>query len=166
MTYRIRFWYWHQEVVLTGITPEELVASVYFQEDYDHPVEWFSRRAWVYGCGGKRYEIEVTVAEGNPTQLLIGHIEEGTEDKIDVNLGDKGGWSLLDDSYWTIEPEDKYLGVDLGTPEGDKTVVSVFEKICPAKKTAGTEEEENIKITSNLHFKDPSKFYKNGNNRL
>ena len=31
-TYKLRIWYWHQEVVITGITADELVQSLSFPE--------------------------------------------------------------------------------------------------------------------------------------
>lgn len=148
MTYRIRFWYWQQEVVLTGITAEEIVASVYFNEDYDHPVEWFNRRAWVTGAGGKRYEIEVTISEDDPSQLMIGHIKEGTEDTIDVDLGDNGGWSFLDSSYWILEAEEqRWVGaVDLGDSAGDYTTINVYEKKYDEEESRTASHSDNGRV--------------------
>ncbi len=124
MTYRLRFWYWLQEVIITGITADEIIASVYFQEDFGHPVTPLNKRAFLNGSGGEKYEIEVTISEDNPRQLMIGHIKKGTEGTIDTNLGDKGGWSFLDENLWVLEPEYK-INVDLGDPKGDKSVIIV-----------------------------------------
>ena len=34
-SYRIRFWYWHQEVVISDITADELIQSLFFPESCD-----------------------------------------------------------------------------------------------------------------------------------
>ena len=28
VTYKLRFWYWHQEITITGITADELIQSL------------------------------------------------------------------------------------------------------------------------------------------
>ena len=34
-TYKLRFWYWHQEVTITGITADEFVQSLFFPNSVD-----------------------------------------------------------------------------------------------------------------------------------
>ena len=39
-TYKLRFWYWHQEVVITEITADELVQSLFFPESLEMKGFW------------------------------------------------------------------------------------------------------------------------------
>lgn len=166
-TYRIRFWYWHQQVVIENITAEELVKAIFFPDD----PSGFTRRAKIDGYQASsyavkwpipKYEIEVSINEKNPDELVIAHILSSTEDTIDVNLGNKGGFTFLGPDEWILEEERYHIGVDLGEESGDRTTLTVSQIVDDA------EEGEEVKINRHYgNFKlNPEKFRRRGHNRL
>ena len=103
MVYRLRFWYWHQEVVIDDIKPEELIGSVFFPNSCgDHPD--FIRDTYVidhYNPGEKKYPIEVSLSE-DAEKLFICHLDENDPDKVDTRYANNG-YAKLDSNYWTLE---------------------------------------------------------------
>jgi len=67
-TYKLRFWYWHQEVVITGITADELVHSLFFPNNVE--MKDFYRISYLDGENGP-YPIDVTFHDLELSQLLV-----------------------------------------------------------------------------------------------
>ena len=110
--FRLRFWFWHQEVVIDDITADELVTSAFFPYELDleeHPS--FSRTIYLKDVYNKRFnsdfyndhKIEVTFdEEGNLQNLLIGHLKPGSDENIDTRYGENG-WSIVGPDNWILE---------------------------------------------------------------
>lgn len=99
-TYRVRFWYWHQEITITGITADELVQSIFFPNSFEDVQ--FEREAYLDGEGGP---FPVLVTLNSPDVLSICHLKRDDHDSIDVNFGEKNGCSELTVDYWILEEE-------------------------------------------------------------
>ena len=99
-TYRLRFWYWHQEVVISGITADELVCSLFFPEDFE--MKDFNRTAYLNGENGP-FPIEVTIHDLE--HLSICHLKQDDLEHVDTHLGGKNGRTELDEKYWILEEE-------------------------------------------------------------
>lgn len=101
-TYRLRFWYWFQEVVISGITADELIQSLFFPESCE--MKDFIRNAELKGQGGP-FPIEVTIHDMN--HLSICHLKKDNLDSVDTDWGDDNGRTELDDQFWILEEEDE-----------------------------------------------------------
>lgn len=99
-TYRLRFWYWYQEVVINGITADELVLSLYFPDSCD--MKDFNRIAYLDGINGT-YPIEITIHDSE--HIYICHLKKDNLEAVDTLFGDKEGRSILDGNYWILEEE-------------------------------------------------------------
>lgn len=99
-TYKLRFWYWHQEVVITGITADELVQSLFFPESLE--MKDFYRTAYLDGENGP-FPINVTIHDLE--HLTIYHIKEDDPESLDMNFGEKNGRTELCDDFWILEEE-------------------------------------------------------------
>lgn len=103
MKYRLRFWFWHQEIVIDDIKPEELIVSAFFPNDVDH--EQFIRniqiKDYFYNSKNKTYPIQVTFSE-DLNKLVIYHLMEDDMETIDIRFSD-GGIAYLDDNFWILE---------------------------------------------------------------
>ena len=99
-TYKIRFWYWHQEVVITGITADELVQSLFFPENLE--MKDFNRTAYLDGESGP-FPIEVTIHDLE--HLTIYHLKKDDPESLDIHFGEKDGITKLDDDFWILEEE-------------------------------------------------------------
>lgn len=103
--FRLRFWFWHQEIIINDITADELITSMFFPLELDleeHPS--FSRDVYVrdvYNPGGEEYKISVTF-DDKLEKLVIGWIKKGTDDIIDTRMG-TNGWDMLGDDKWILE---------------------------------------------------------------
>ena len=83
-TYRLRFWYWYQEVVISGITADELVCSLFFPDDFE--MKDFNRTAYLDGINGP-YPIEVTIHDLE--HISICHLKQDDLEHVDTLLGEK-----------------------------------------------------------------------------
>ena len=99
-TYRLRFWYWYQEVVIGGITADELITSLFFPEDFE--MKDFNRTAYLDGITGL-YPIEVTIHDLE--HLSICHLKQDDLEHVDTLLGEKNGRTELDEKFWILEEE-------------------------------------------------------------
>ena len=82
-TYKFRFWYCHQEVVITGITADELVQSLFFPESLE--MKDFYRTAYLEGENGP-FSIEVTIHDLE--HLTIYHMKKEDPESLDVHFGE------------------------------------------------------------------------------
>lgn len=98
-TYKLRFWYWHQEVVITGITADELVHSLFFPNNVE--MQDFYRIAYLDGENGP-YPIEVTFHDLN--HLCISHLKRDNLESIDTDFRERARTELGDD-FWILEEE-------------------------------------------------------------
>lgn len=78
-TYKLRFWYWHQEVTITGITADELVQSLFFP-------------------------FPITVTIHSLDKLSIEHLKREDRESLDTAWGNHGRTELSDD-FWILEEE-------------------------------------------------------------
>lgn len=99
-TYRLRFWYWHQEIVITDITAEELIQSLFFPNSSE--VDGFYREAKLDGNDGP-YPIGISIHDLN--HLTIEHLKEEGLEYIDTRFGEKDGRTELNENYWILEEE-------------------------------------------------------------
>ena len=102
--FRLRFWFWHQEVIIDDITADELVTSVFFPNELDEKHPDFCRDVYIrdlYNPGERKYKVEVTFDE-KFENLLIGWIKNGSDDIIDTSMG-KNGWDMVSDDKWILE---------------------------------------------------------------
>jgi hypothetical protein len=113
-TYKFRFWYCHQEVVITGITADELVQSLFFPESLE--MKDFYRTAYLEGENGP-FPIEVTIHDLE--HLTIYHMKKEDPESLDVHFGEKNGKTELGDDFWILEEE---------TPENENQDEKEFSK--------------------------------------
>ena len=99
-TYRLRFWYWYQEIVISGITANELVHSIFFPENCE--LKEFYREVNLNGYNGP-YLIGVSLYD--PEHLSIEHLKMDDHESIDTRFGEDNGRSKLDEYYWILEVE-------------------------------------------------------------
>ena len=99
-TYKLRFWYWHQEVVMTGITADELVQSLFFPEHLE--MKDFYRTAYLDGENGP-FPIEITFHDLE--HLTIYHLKKDDPKSLDIHFGEKDGITKLGDDFWILEEE-------------------------------------------------------------
>ena len=103
MTYRIRFWYWHQEVIIKGITAEELVNTIFYPNACDEEHPQVIKNAEIHGYDedfDKKYPIEVVMSEDART-LRIHHLNPANLEELDTTF--KTG--ELDEKLWILEEE-------------------------------------------------------------
>jgi hypothetical protein len=100
MTYRLRFWYWHQEIIIPNITADELVQSLFFPNSCE--MKDFIRNAELKGQGGP-FPIEVTFYDIN--HIHIYHLKRDDLESIDTLFGDNGQVEL-DENCWILEEEE------------------------------------------------------------
>ena len=98
-TYKLRFWYWHQEITITGITADELIQSLFFPNSFE--MRDFYREVYLEGEGGS-YPIAVTI--NSLEKLSIEHLKREDHESLDTALGDHGRTELSDD-FWILEEE-------------------------------------------------------------
>ena len=98
-TYKLRFWYWHQEITITGITADELIQSLFFSYSFD--MRDFYREVYLEGEGGP-FPIAVTI--NSLEKLSIEHLKREDHESLDTALGDHGRTELSDD-FWILEEE-------------------------------------------------------------
>lgn len=98
-SYRIRFWYWHQEVVISDITADELIQSLFFSESCDLD-DYFYRETSLNGINGQ-YPISVTI--NDLEHLTIDHLKADDREYLDTRLGEHNGRTKLDQNYWILE---------------------------------------------------------------
>lgn len=103
MKYVLKFWYWHQEIVIDDIKPEELIWSAFFPEDTSEEHEAFIRDIRIKGYDGNTtYPIQV-VFSNDISRLLVYHLIENDEDgRLDRRFGDNGV-SELDEDFWILD---------------------------------------------------------------
>ena len=99
MKYVLKFWYWHQEIIIDDIKPEELIWSAFFPEDLKH--EQFIRDIRINGYNDDTYPIQITFSD-DLTQLLVFHLIENDEDNLDTRFGDNGITKLGPD-FWILD---------------------------------------------------------------
>ena len=99
MTYRLRFWYWHQEVIISNISADELVHSLFFPNSCE--MKDFVRTAYLKGENGP-FPIEVTIFDID--HLHIYHLKRDDLESLDTMIGDKGQVEL-DENCWILEEE-------------------------------------------------------------
>lgn len=102
-TYKLRFWYWHQENTITGITADELIQSLFFPNNCD--MRDFYREVDLEGEGGP-YPISVTI--NSLDKLSIEHLKREDHETLDTGLGNNGRTELSDD-FWILEEEDTHI---------------------------------------------------------
>ena len=98
-TYKLRFWYWHQEITITGITADELIQSLFFPNSFE--MRDFYREVYLEGEGGP-FPIAVTI--NSQDKLTIEHLKREDHESLDTALGDHGRTELSDD-FWILEEE-------------------------------------------------------------
>lgn len=98
-TYKLRFWYWHQEVVITGITADELVHSLFFPNNVE--MKDFYRIAYLEGENGP-YPIDVTFHDLE--HLYISHLKRDDLESIDTSFRERARVELGDD-FWILEED-------------------------------------------------------------
>ena len=98
--YRLRFWYWHQEVVISGITADELVHSIFFPENCE--MKELYREVNLNGFNGP-YPIGVSLYD--PEHLSIEHLKKDDHESIDTHFGEDNGRTKLEGQYWILEEE-------------------------------------------------------------
>ena len=98
-TYKLRFWYWHQEIKITGITADELIQSLFFPNSFE--MRDFYREVYLEGEGGP-FPIAVTI--NSLDKLTIEHLKSEDHDKLDTGFGNHGRTELSDD-FWILEEE-------------------------------------------------------------
>lgn len=98
-TYKLRFWYWHQEVVITGITADELVQSLFFPNSVE--MKDFYRIVYLDGVNGP-YPIDVSFHDLK--HLSISHLKKDDLESIDTNFRERAITELGDD-FWILEEE-------------------------------------------------------------
>ena len=101
-TYRLRFWYWHQEIVITGISADELVHSIFFPENCE--LNEFYREVSLNGYNGP-YPIGVSFFDTE--HLTIEHLKKEDHESLDTHLGENNGRTKLDGQYWILEEENE-----------------------------------------------------------
>ena len=102
MKYVLKFWYWHQEIVIDDIKPEELIWSAFFPDDFSEKHQEFIREIRIKGYNGDSYPIQVSFSN-DLTQLLVYHlIENDEEGKIDRRFADNGVAKLGSD-FWILD---------------------------------------------------------------
>ena len=102
--FRLRFWFWHQEIIIDDITADELVTSAFFQNEFNEKHPYFCRDVLVrdlYNPGGREYKIEVTFDE-KLESILIGWIKDGSDEVIDTTRG-TNGCDMIGDDKWILE---------------------------------------------------------------
>ena len=99
-TYKLRFWYWHQEITITGITADELIQSLFFPNSFE--MRDFYREVHLEGEGGS-YPIAVTI--NSLEKLSIEHLKREDHESLDTALGDHGRTELSDE-FWILEEEE------------------------------------------------------------
>ena len=99
-TYQLRFWYWSQETVITGITADELVQSLFFPNSLE--MKNFIRTAYLDGENGP-FPIEVTFQ--SLEHLSICHLKKDDLDIIDTRFGEDQGRTELGEQFWILEEE-------------------------------------------------------------
>ena len=99
-TYRLRFWYCFQETVITGITADELVQSLFFPNNCE--MKDFLRMVHLKGKNGL---MPIEVSFDSPNYLTIAHLKRDDMDSIDTSLGENNGWTELSKDYWILESE-------------------------------------------------------------
>ena len=98
-TYKLRFWYWHQEITITDITADELVQSLFFPNSVD--MRDFYREVELEGEGGP---FPITVTLHSLDKLSIEHLKREDHGKIDTVFGNDGRTELSDE-FWILEEE-------------------------------------------------------------
>ena len=98
-TYKLRFWYWHQEVTITGITADELVQSLFFPNSVD--MRDFYREVELDGEGGP---FPITVTIHSLDKLSIEHLKREDRELLDTGFGNHGRVELSDE-FWILEEE-------------------------------------------------------------
>ena len=98
MKYILKFWYFHQEIIIDDIQPEELIWSAFFPEDLEH--EQFIRDIRIKGYDNDTYPIEVTFSN-DLNHLIIYHLKENS-DELDTHLGDNGR-AILGNDFWILD---------------------------------------------------------------
>ena len=98
-TYKLRFWYWHQEITITGITADELVQSLFFPNSVD--MRDFYREAELEGEGGP---FPITVTLHSLDKLSIEHLKREDRESLDTAWGNHGRTELSDE-FWILEEE-------------------------------------------------------------
>ena len=107
--FRLRFWFWHQEVVIDDITADELITTSFFRNEFDTEHQSFSREVVledVYNqrFSPKKHRIEVNFDEENDNHnLIIAHLKDNSDDgSVDINYGENG-WDVIGPEFWILE---------------------------------------------------------------
>lgn len=103
MTYRIRFWYWHQEVVLGGISAEEIVNTIFYPNACDEKHPQVIKNTEIHGYDedfDTKYPIEVVLSDDTHT-LRIHHLKHTNLEEFDTRFKTVE----LGDNLWILEEE-------------------------------------------------------------